>query len=403
LIDPFTPEFRLVAACCRFPQNQAAKEAVNAAVAGISSWQQFEALVARHRVTGLANHALADQQAVPREVSARLARRARESAAFDLVLAAETAALQQRFDEAGLPALFVKGATVGVLAYGTVSIKESWDIDLLTTPESVEPALKIMEGAGYQLIFPTIGSDASGPRFLRFFHEVVLRNPRGVPVELHWRLSAKSHDLPGLDARAAHQVVDVVGRPVKTLCDEFLISYLIAHGQQHGWSRLKWLADLNALLSQRNAEEIQSVWDQAQALGLANSASAALMLCGRLFDLQLPAKIAEVQGRRRSVDRLVRVDLACMAHVRGGSELSEVSPTHVALVLSRIRSAAGWRNLAGELAVIWTQPDVRARYPARLDFLYHLLRIPLFLARIPLKLHRLHRMSRSGRNPLRTT
>lgn len=397
MIDPFTPEFRLVAACCRFPQDQAAREAVSIAVASVSSWRQFEVLVARHRIAGLANIALIDQKAVPHEVSAALARQASECAAFDLVLAAETVALQQRFDDAGLSALFVKGATVGILAYGALGIKQSWDIDLLTTPDSVEPAIKILEDAGYRLIFPAIGDGSSASRVLRFFHEALLRNPHGVPVELHWRLSAKPRSLPELNARAAHQVVDVGGRPVKTLCDELLISYLIAHGQQHGWSRLKWLADLNALLVQRTAKEIQSVWINAQRLGLADNASAALLLCNRLFDLQLPAEIVETQGRRRAVERLVRVDLACMAHARGGTELSDVSATQLALVLSRIRCATGWRNLAGELAVIWTQPDVRARYPARLDFLYHLLRIPLFLARFPMKLHKLRRMSRSDR------
>ena len=395
MVDPFTPEFRLAAACCRFPQDLAAREAVAAAVTQISSWQRFETLLERHRINGLANIALLDQPAVPPEVRARLARRTRECVAFDLVLAAETAALQQRFDEAGLPALFIKGATVGILAYGALGIKQSWDIDLLTSPECVEQALEILEGQGYSLVHPASLHRMPLPRFVRFFHEALIRNARGVPVELHWRLSSKSRLLPGVNARSAHQCVDLGGYQVKTLCDELLVSYLIAHGQHHGWSRLKWLADLNALLSRRGVEEIERLWSKAQAFGLADSASAALLLCGQLFGLQLPPDIAERQSRRRSVDRLVRVDLACMAHARGGSDLSEVSPLRLAMLVSRIRSANGWRDLADEFAAIWTQPEIRAQYSARLDFLYHVLRIPLFLGRVPLKLRRLWRMSRS--------
>lgn len=395
MIGPFTPEFRLAVACCRFPGDQAARTAVTEAATAITAWEPFEGLVARHRVAGLANLALTNEAAIPRDVSARLARAARESAAFDLLLAAETATLQRLFDDADIPALFVKGATLGVLAYGALGIKQSWDIDLLTSPDAVGAALKIMQDAGYRLVFPEIAPGAPITRVVRFFHEVLLRNEKGVPVELHWRLSAKPHSLPGLDAHAAHQIVDVGGRPVKTLSDALLISYLIAHGQQHGWSRLKWLADLNALLARRTDAGIQTVQANAQSLGLGDSASAALLLCHRLFDLRLPLAIAESESRRRSVDRLVRVDLACMANARGGTDISDVSPTQLALVFSRMRAATGWRNLLGELAVIWTQPDVRARYPAHLDFLYHLLRIPLFLARLPLKLRRLHRMSRS--------
>jgi hypothetical protein len=399
LLDQFAPELQLAVACCRFPpDDDGARAAVAKAAAQVSSWPVFEALVGRHRIDGLANLALADCQAVPREVRARLAGRARERAAFDLLLAASTIRLQQRFDEAGLPALFIKGAAVGVLAFGGLGIKRSWDIDLLTTADCVEPALQLLEREGFRLESPS-GLGAEGlRRFVRFYHEAVLRDARGVPVELHWRLSGKPHLLPGVTARSQHQTVDLGGQQVRTLGDDLLIPYLIAHGQEHGWSRLKWLADLNALLSRRPVEEIERLSLGAETLGVGDSASAALFLCSRLLGLRLPPNL-EARLSRRAVQRLVRTDLACIAHPYGGSDLPIMSRANLALLASRVRSATGWRGVASELGAIWIQPAVRARFPVHLNFLYHILRIPLFLAGLPLKLRALRRAARAGRIP----
>lgn len=292
-----------------------------------------------------------------------------------------------------MPALFVKGATIGVLAYGALGIKRSWDIDLLITPDLVASALQLLEREGFQLVSPPSLNKQSLERFVRFHHEALVCNARGIPVELHWRLSSKAHVLPGVNARSPYQLVAVGGRQVKTLSDDLLIPYLIAHGQGHGWGRLKWLADLNAMLVGRSADDILQLQARAQALGLGDGASATLILCNQLFGLALPK---EELVRRRSVERLVHTYLACMSHPLGGSDLPDVSGTNMMLVVSRIRFAAGWRDLVGELGAIWTQPSVRARLPAPLDFLYHVFRIPLFLARLPLKLLNLRRTSHSN-------
>ena len=50
-------------------------------------------------------------------------------------MAAETVRLQRLFDEAGLPLLILKGASLAMLAYGNLGMRSAKDIDLLIRPE----------------------------------------------------------------------------------------------------------------------------------------------------------------------------------------------------------------------------------------------------------------------------
>lgn len=386
MVRTMSPELRLATACCRYPRGPAARAAIAAALAGPIDWTAFEAIVRRHRIPGLAATALCtDDVALPAEVRRSLAESGRACATQDLLHAAETARLQQLFDTAGTPAMFLKGVAVGVLAYGGLGIKQSWDIDLLTTEACLIEALELLERSGYRLVEPVDLSRSALLRFARFTHEAALRNDRGITVELHWRPFSKSI-LPGVTGASETQSVEVGGRPVKTLREDLLIAYLIAHGQEHGWSRLKWIADLNAILAQKSAAELSALYAQAKAEGLGTRTAAALLLCAQLLGLELPAALAQTLGEDRAAARLVEVGLDCIDDPLSGIEMPVLSRTSLALIASRFSGGSNWRTLVDEAAAVWTQPGTRARYPARLDFLYHLLRIPIWLLRLPVRL-----------------
>lgn len=389
LIRELSPELELAIACCRFPPGVATSEAIAAILAKPLNWPHFLKILRRHRIISLANFNLARSgHDVPAEMRATLAAAARNYVATDLIHAAETARLQQEFDRAGLPALFLKGATTGILAYGALGVKQSWDIDLLTTESSMMDAIELLQRRGYRLISPAGLSPVALARFARFYHEAQLRDDRGITVELHWRLSAKPV-MSGVSALSEPQIVRLGDREARTLRDDLLIVFLIGHGQEHGWSRLKWLADLNALLSRGGAEYIEEIHAAATGLGLGEEASAALLLCAQLFGLVLPHEFAKRWQNVPGIQRLVFVSLDCITHPLGGSELSSISHTSLALLASRFRTGKGWKYLLGEFRTIWTQPIVRAKYPPALDPVYHILRAPAFILRLPFLLLRL--------------
>jgi hypothetical protein len=386
LVRTLSPELQLAIACCRFPPGPATANAISIALERPLNWATFNRIVQRHRIASLVSFNLSQSgHGAPAEVRESLAAVARGFVAADLVQAAETARLQAAFDDAEVPAIFLKGATVGVLAYNRPGIKQSWDIDLLVREERIMDSLKLLDKLGYWLEHPSGLSNNAMKRFVGFQHEAQLRNAKGIVVELHWRLFNKPI-LSGVTATSETQNVHVGGRVVRTLREDLLIAFLIGHGQEHGWSRLKWLADLNALLAQRSAERLEYLYASAEALGLGSRVSAAFLLCSRLFDLQLSPDLLAKCRKSHSAQRLVAVSLDCIAHPLSGGDLPGISRTNLALLASRFRHGRDWRNFLAELRVLWTEPGIRAKYPRELDIVYHVMRIPMFLLRLPLKL-----------------
>src|SRR6185503_3195159 len=264
------PEFLLAAACCRWPPSAERRGAIAAAAARVADWNGFLAVVRRQRIAGLAHAALSEAGiAPPAEIARQLAARAQAIAQRNRALAAETALVQ--------------------LAYGTLALKHARDIDLLVAPEQAAAAMLLLERDDYALRLPAAQmSEAQRRLYVQYGHDVeMVSRERSASIELHWRLAYNMTLLRGIDARAPTQAVALPGGAVRTLADEALFAYLCVHGALHGWARLKWLADLNAWLSGRG--ELERRYREADAVGAGLCAGLALLLCRRLFDLELPA------------------------------------------------------------------------------------------------------------------
>src|SRR5690606_21042563 len=86
-------------------------------------------------------------------------------------------------------------------------------------------------------------------------------------VELHWRLFDNRHLYnPATDQPARVQLTPCAA--VWTLAPEAAFLYLCLHGAQHAWSRLKWLADVAALVAKLDEAELTRRYAAARARGL---------------------------------------------------------------------------------------------------------------------------------------
>ena len=134
-----TPEFRLLAACCRWPPSTRRDAVIRDAADKVCDWDRFLWLTNRHRVAGLVYGALSSAQVeLPPTADTVLSARARRIARRNLIISVETAQLQRSLDAAGIPCLALKGVALAHLAYGSVSSKDTRDIDLLVPPECAE-------------------------------------------------------------------------------------------------------------------------------------------------------------------------------------------------------------------------------------------------------------------------
>jgi hypothetical protein len=374
--DQPSPEFRLVCAACQWPRERR-DVAVRAAAAGTLDWDRVARITRRHRVRGLVADALASPGLpVPAAFREQLKGWAQEIARHNLFAAAETARLGQRFDAAGIDWISFKGLSLAIRAYGTLAVKQSNDIDLLVAPERAIEACRVLAASGYERFNP--GADIADDQlatWIRAAKEVGWKHPgTGLIVELHERMTANPALFPLPAIAAARARVELApGLAVPTLGDDLLFPYLAAHGARDAWFRLKWLADVAALLSGCDAAGIEAHYRNAQRLGVGRCAAQALLLANRLLGLPLDPAFERVLLASPIHRLMLRVALRAVGGAHEAEEHSRRSmlPVQVANLLLRRGLGYKW----GELAALAANPRDRARevLPAGLGFLYPVL------------------------------
>jgi len=382
--DKLADGFRLAVACCRFPGGAQRDAAVISAVRDGVDWPMFLRTVRRHRIAAMAGQALSDAGiSVPDEIRSALKQRAQAVAQFNLAMAAETARLQGLLDAASIPSLALKGAALAQLAYGSIAFKFSQDIDIAVPSESRDAAIGVLERAGYRLARPF---DARQRELIAVYgREVVLRHPdHQTPVELRWQLVNSPSLLDGVSASSPGQTVIVgEGFAIRTLNDDDMFAYLCVHGAGHGWSRLQWLADLNAYCAGKDEATLLRLYRQAQVIGAGTCAKIGLALCQRLFGIALPAAITdEIDASPRT-----RLAVAMVLGLLSGPDVTSpegrrhFTTTRVALMQWLL--GAGPRHYASVVGDLCFRLDDMLAWPLPrgLHFLYPLARVPLWLWR----------------------
>ncbi len=381
--DSCSAEFRLAAACCRWPPSEFRNAAIQTAAARVTDWPGFLQVARRQRVVGLALDALAAAAVdLPAPIARQLVSRGRAIAAANLVMAGEISRLVRAFDAAQIAVVALKGVALGQLIYGSSASKHNRDIDLLVAPDRAEAAMRLLEQEGYAPVSPAQHlSGAQRRAVVHYGREVeFVRRDGDLRLDLQWRLADNPTLLRGVDTDAPMQRVTLPdGTGVRTFAEEDLFAHLCVHGAYHAWSRLKWLADLNALIAASNADVVR-LYGHAQSRGAGLCAGLALQLCRLLFDLRLPSALAaELQGSRR-IERLVTIALKAMTRPRVHADdmASIARSTYGQFLLGR-----GWAFYAGQcrVAAVSIFDVIALPLPPAFCFLYLPLRLPLWLWR----------------------
>jgi hypothetical protein len=346
--SPLSPEILLVAACCRWPDSAARDEAVAMAARG-ADWEDVLRTARKHRVDALVNHALRGAGVdAPAPVMAELGRRAGAAARHNLTLAAEAVRLDAAL--AGVDHLFVKGTTLGLLAYGGHHLKSACDIDLLVARETIGEAGAILAGLGYRRAIPEPDlPDATVSRWLDHAKELLWVHPgTGTAVDLHCALTDSGPLLSGVGLASPRQLVPVTrGAALPTLTRDDLYAYLCLHGTYHGWQRLKWLADVAALAGEDPAE-IERLHRAAVRLGAGRCSAVALALAARLLGKALPDALRDELRADPIVSRLEALAVSRIGSLPdSGTEVG--ARDTLRLHASHLLLHDGWRQRLGVL------------------------------------------------------
>lgn len=377
--DQPSPEFRLVCAACQWPRERRDAAVRAAAVPGLD-WERVAAIARRQRVWGLVADALRSVETpLPERIARVLQERGARIARQNLAAAAETARLGAMLDAAAIDWVTFKGLALAIQAYGTLSIKMANDIDILVPVAETARACAQLRDAGYLRFSPGPEvSDDQVAAWMQVSKESGWRHPgTGLIVELHGRLMANPALLPEAAIGAPRKRIAIApGIEVPTMGDALLYPYLFAHGAHHGWFRLKWLADVAALITHEGPEGAERRYREARALGVGRCAAQGLLLMHTLLGLPLDAAFVAALRADPVHRRLVAVAMGAMA---GRFEAEEhaspyartMLPVLFASLLLRRGLGYKWR----ELASLAANPVDRAtgRLPRGLGFLYPVL------------------------------
>ena len=340
------PEFDLLVAACSVSFRDRPLAAPPVAV----RWDRLLALAARHRVQALCWNGLGSvANEVPEGIAATFRDQARAIVVANLRGASECARLHQSFAAAGVPLMFLKGLTVGALAYRDPFLKMAVDIDLLIEPARLADAARELRLAGYAPIVPAGADDAALGGWHRAHKESVWHRPDGTfQLDLHTRLADHPAMLAGLTAASPLRLVQVApGISLPTLDNHELFAYLCVHGASSAWFRLKWITDFAALLRDRTAEEIDGLWGRSQRLGVGRAAGQALILADRIYSIRLGDELRS----RLAADPAIRG----LAKLAENQLLDPREPTErplgtATIHLSQLALLPGWRFKASEAA-----------------------------------------------------
>jgi hypothetical protein len=203
-------------------------------------------------------------------------------------------------------------------------------------------------------------------------------------LELHNGLVDNPALLPGIGAHSPRQWVAVgAGIRLPTLQKDELFAYLCVHGATHAWSRMKWVADVSALLSHDPPQERERLYHRSLELGVGRCSAQALLLCQKLFALDLPVRLSAELAKDFGTRWLTGVALRTMAGSHSETELEDTVLGTVPIHLSHFLLAPGWRYKASEARRKSVSHHDRSalRLPRLLHFLYPVLLLPNWLWR----------------------
>ena len=136
--------------------------------------------------------------------------------------------------EPDVPFIALKGAVVGEIAYPAPHLRHADDIDVLLHAHDLGRAADLLVRAGWR---------QEPPPVLRSpLHVPPLVHPKGVPIELHWRLLIPHYTIPYDRLWERSRITSIGGIDVRVLSEPDSLLHTCAHGM-HGTPDLKWVAD----------------------------------------------------------------------------------------------------------------------------------------------------------------
>ena len=212
-------------------------------------------------------------------------------------LRAETENLSQLFQSNNIPAIYLKGQVLAEDLYGDISLRTSSDLDILIPMKELEKADEYLTEVGYikdDYIHTVLNDWKWRHHHFTYFHPV-----KGIKAEIHWRLNpGPAKEPPFQDLWKRKRTSHLTNLPISLLGTEDLFLFLVSHGARHGWSRLRWLADIDRLI--RKGMDIKKTVKLLKKYQYLHIGGQAILLTLQLLNTPLTNDLRKIADSKRS-------------------------------------------------------------------------------------------------------
>jgi hypothetical protein len=193
----------------------------------------------------------------------------------------------------GIHSVPFKGPVLSCTLYGSLSLRQTRDLDMFVERSQLADALRLLETIGYQLAdeYRTVMEQAT----LDLVHKVVLvvNQFTGVNMDIHWAACEPGFDelLSAANFWSGGGTTTLLGEQVPIPSPENLFVLLVIHGARHHWNSLRLLCDVAWLLSKHPGLKFEVVAEKMPGLWRTRMFLVPLALVQQLWQVDLPVWI----------------------------------------------------------------------------------------------------------------
>jgi hypothetical protein len=264
------------------------------------NWELFLRLSLHHRLFPLLYSKLnkIEGNVVPDEIVQTLSLKYRNNTISMLHLSGVMEQLSNLFLENDIRPLFLKGPVLAKELYGDLSLRTCSDLDILIPLVDLEKANQLLLKLGYvkdEYIKTLLNDWKWRHHHFTFYHPI-----NGTKIEIHWRLNPFPSKEPAFsELWNRRRTSYITSYPTYFLSKEDLFFYLVLHGARHGWSRLRWLEDIQRIVEKDlNWNTIKKLFKK---YGCYHIGGQSLILSSQLLDLTVSTEMKSFIKGKRSI------------------------------------------------------------------------------------------------------
>jgi hypothetical protein len=373
-------EIQLLLACSSARLSGTGADRIKTLVTEKINWADLIRIAAPHGLLPLLhrNLSLVCEDRVPPRTLEQLRRYHESVTQRNVIHAGELFNLLDLLEANHIPVIPFKGPTLGLLAYGDLSLREFTDLDILVHESDLWRTWDVLTRHGY--VHEDGGVALAEPKPLPLGgKDWTFKCKDRLTLEIHWRFSEKSFgpQLEPADVWSSVRSSALSGRSVQVIPPEQMLVLLSMHLASHRWRRLNWICDITAIVNSKPDIDWELLLRTARRVGCERILSVSLLLSKNLLGSSLPRHVDERFGKDE-VSALIVREVSDGLFTETKPEFWRIDCVRYAIIQrerqkDRFQVFIGY--VLGNLSLRPNRADAESlRFPASLSFLHYITR-----------------------------